>query len=209
MRTRFALPAVAIVTTLGVALAGCGSDTTGPSASTSSGGSTSSTPSAAVFTTADVTFLEGMYPHHAQAVQMATMVPARTTTPALLDLAKKIAAAQKPEMDTMTGLLKSFGRPAPTADPGAMGGMSGMDHGGGSSMAGMMSAQDMTTLGALSGAGFDRQWLTMMIDHHSGAIEQAGAELKDGSNPEARALATSIVSDQQAEITTMKGLLAA
>lgn len=210
MRTRFALPAVAVVATLGVALAGCGSDTTTPptSAAAASGGSTSTARSAAVFNAADVTFLEGMYPHHAQAVQMAKMVPGRTTTPAVLDLAKKIAGAQQPEMDTMTGLLKSFGRLAPTAGSSAMSGMSGMDHGGGSSMAGMMSDQDMTTLGTLSGARFDRQWLTMMIAHHSGAIEQAGTELKNGSNPDSRSLATSIVSAQQAEITTMKGLLA-
>lgn len=207
MRTRFALPAVAVVATLGVALAGCGSGTTTPptSAAASSGGSTSTARSAAVFNPADVAFLEGMYPHHAQAVEMAKMVPGRTTTPAVLDLAKKIAGAQQPEMNTMTGLLKSFGRPAPAAGPGAMG---GMDHGGGSSMAGMMSDQDLTTLGTLSGAQFDRQWLTMMIAHHSGAIEQAGTELKNGSNPDSRSLATSIVSAQQAEITTMKGLLA-
>lgn len=210
MRARFTLPAVAIVTTLGVALVGCGSDTTTPStsAAATSGGSTSSARPAAAFNTADVTFLEGMYPHHAQAVQMATMVRGRTTTPAVLDLAKEIAGAQQPEMDTMTGLLKSFGRPAPTAGSSAMGGMSGMDHGSGSSMAGMMSDKDMTSLGTLSGARFDRQWLTMMIAHHAGAIEQAGAELKSGSNPDSRALATSIVSAQQAEIATMKGLLA-
>ncbi|WP_349290916.1 DUF305 domain-containing protein [Actinoplanes solisilvae] len=47
----------------------------------------------------------------------------------------------------------------------------------------------------------------MMISHHEGAIEMAQHEVAQGSNPDAKRLAEKIVTDQQAEITTMKDML--
>jgi uncharacterized protein (DUF305 family) len=46
-----------------------------------------------------------------------------------------------------------------------------------------------------------------MISHHKGAIDMAKQEVPQGSNPEAKALAQTIINDQQAEITTMNGIL--
>jgi uncharacterized protein (DUF305 family) len=60
----------------------------------------------------------------------------------------------------------------------------------------------------LRGAAFDKQFRTMMISHHQGAIEMAEQEPAQRSNPDAKALAQKIITDQQAEITTMQGLLA-
>ena len=82
--------------------------------------------------------------------------------------------------------------------------MEGMDHGSGS---GMMTSQDMDSLMSLSGAEFDRQWLTMMIEHHQGAVEMAEKEIADGSNDEAVAMARTIVETQNAEISRMQQLL--
>ena len=62
-------------------------------------------------------------------------------------------------------------------------------------------------LTAATGAAFDKQFLTMMIAHHEGAITMANEQTAKGSNPQAKALASKIVADQQAEITTMKDLL--
>ena len=90
---------------------------------------------------------------------------------------------------------------APSAD---MGEMSGMDH---SADSGMMTQQDMDALMAATGPEFDRQWLTMMIAHHTGAIEMANTEIVDGSNPDAQEMARTIVSTQQQEIETMQRLL--
>ena len=74
-------------------------------------------------------------------------------------------------------------------------------------MPGMMSAGQMTTLAGLSGAAFDRMWLQMMIDHHAGAIDMSTTELRDGTNPDAKKLAQSIIADQQAEIAEMRSML--
>jgi uncharacterized protein (DUF305 family) len=202
VKLRTALPAVALA--VGLTVAGCSSDTPTSSAASSSSSSAPSAQAGVVFNDADVTFLTDMYPHHAQALEMATMVDGRSTNQAVIDLATQIKGAQQPEMDTMTGLLTSFGKPTPSTDSS----MGGMDMSGTSGMSGMMSSDDMTRLGTLSGAAFDKTWLTMMTEHHSGAVDMANVELSDGSNTDAKTLATAIITAQNAEIATMKGLLA-
>lgn len=161
------------------------------------GSSASAAPSATRtdFNDADVMFLQMMYPHHAQAVDMAKLVPSRSQNQQVITLAQNIEKAQGPEMTQMTGLLANFGKPAPSTE------MSGHD------MPGMMSAEQMTNLTGLSGKAFDQVWLQMMIDHHSGAIDMSNTELRDGTNPDAKKLAQAIIANQQAEITQMRGML--
>jgi uncharacterized protein (DUF305 family) len=101
----------------------------------------------------------------------------------------------------MTGLLTSFGKPAPSAE------MSGHDMPGMAGMPGMMSAEQMNNLTGLSGKAFDQVWIQMMIDHHTGAIDMSNTELRDGTNPDAKKLAEAIIAHQQAEITQMRGML--
>ena len=191
-------------------LAGCSNNDSGDSSSSSSmsgmpGMSHSSSSSAmtstgsmpgAEYNDADVTFLEMMYPHHAQAIDMAKLAPERSQNPKILALATRIEQAQAPEMEQITMLLASFGKPAPTAT---------MDHSGGGM--GMMTADQMQALTAASGTEFDRMFLTMMIEHHTGAIEMANTELTSGTNTDAKQLADAIVSAQQAEIAEMNTLL--
>ncbi|MDV6261968.1 DUF305 domain-containing protein [Rhodococcoides yunnanense] len=187
---------------------GCSNDSTDSSMEGHSMGSMSSAPMSSAqaststeFNDADVMFAQMMYPHHAQAVEMADMANGRTDNPEVLSLASAIAGAQQPEMDQMTAWLAEWGQPAPAADMGDMG---GMDHSSGS---GMMTPQDMDALMAATGPEFDRQWLTMMIAHHTGAIEMANTEIADGSNPDAQEMARTIVVTQQQEIDTMQRLL--
>ena len=167
------------------------------------GSSASEAPSATRtdFNAADVMFLQMMYPHHAQAVDMAKLVPSRSQNQQLITLAQNIEKAQGPEMTQMTALLTSFGKPAPSAE------MSGHDMPGMGGMPGMMSAEQMNNLTGLSCKAFDQMWLQMMIDHHSGAIDMSNTELRDGTNPDAKKLAQAIIANQQAEITQMRGML--
>ena len=171
-----------------------GHDMPGHSMPGMSGSSTSAAP-AATFNDADVMFLQMMYPHHAQAVEMAKLVPTRSQNQQVKDLAAAIEKAQAPEMQQMTTLLAGFGKPAPSAT---------MSH----SMPGLMTPQQMTELTGLSGTAFDKMWLQMMVEHHQGAITMANDELKNGTNPDAKKMAEAIVTAQQAEIATMNGMLA-
>ena len=85
---------------------------------------------------------------------------------------------------------------------GSMGDMDhGSESGGMNGMPGMMSDSNMSHLGAATGAAFDQMFLTMMIEHHEGAIEMAKTEQSTGKNADATALAKQIEAAQTAEIT--------
>ncbi|MFG1770944.1 DUF305 domain-containing protein [Nocardia salmonicida] len=179
--------------------AGCSDDSTATHPTEHS--TTTTTTSAAAstdFNDVDVSFLQMMYPHHAQAVEMAKMVPSHTQNQQLIALAAQVEKAQAPEMQQITDLLAGFGEPAPSATEGH----------GGHDMPGMMTDAQMSALQAANGADFDRQWLEMMIAHHEGAVGMARTELNGGVNPPSRQLATKIIADQEAEIATMRGMLA-
>ncbi|WP_280213067.1 DUF305 domain-containing protein [Nocardia cyriacigeorgica] len=195
-RTRFLIAAVAATA---LTVAGCSDDSTTATETTASAAASTSASTRTDFNAADVTFLQMMYPHHAQAVDMAKMVPSRTQNPQLLALAAAVEAAQAPEMQQITTLLESFGKPAPSA--GEHSGHGGHD------MPGMMTPEQMTALENATGAEFDRQWMQMMIEHHIGAIDMANTVLAEGVNPDTKALATSIVAAQQAEIDQMRQML--
>ncbi len=186
-----------------LALTAC-SSTDGPttassSTAASSNGSTSAGAEAANANPADVTFAQAMIPHHQQAVSMARLAQGRSTDAQVLDLAARIEAAQGPEIETLTGWLSTWSAPAE--------GMSEMDDAGG--MDGMMSAQDMSTMETSAGTEFDREWLQLMIEHHTGAIGMAEVEIAEGQNPDAVALAQRIAASQNDEITEMEQLLQA
>ncbi|MFG1645631.1 DUF305 domain-containing protein [Amycolatopsis sp. NPDC049252] len=156
-----------------------------------------STQAAAGHNADDVTFAQQMVPHHSQALDMAKLVPSRSTDPKVLDLASRIAKAQDPEIQQMQTWLTTWGA--------GMSGMPGMAHG---SMPGMMSDADLEKLKGTKGAEFDKMWLDMMVKHHQGAVDMAKTELSKGGNADAKALAQKIIDGQQAEITEMQGLLA-
>jgi uncharacterized protein (DUF305 family) len=187
-----------------LALSACGSDDMSSGSGMDHGSATTPTASAsagaAAFNDADVMFAQMMIPHHREAVDMADMAETRASDAEVKSLATKIKAAQQPEIDTLTGWLTAWGQPVPS--PGMS--MPSMDHG---AMPGAMSPADMEKLEAAKGAAFDKQFLTMMITHHEGAITMAQDEVKEGSNTDAKALAQKIVTDQQAEIATMKTIL--
>ncbi len=60
-----------------------------------------------------------------------------------------------------------------------------------------------------AGSAAEKMYLEMMAQRHQGAIMLAGSELKNGKSPDTIQLAKNIVTSQQAELTTLKNLLAA
>lgn len=209
---RLALPAVAVSVVL--ALAGCSGDT---SPGTPTGGSSAVTPSesavtpseSATFNAADVAFAQGMIPHHGQALAMARMAPGRAESPEVVDLARRIEAAQEPEIAEMTSWLEAWGEEVPDADAGgatdghAAHGMDAEEHEAG----GMLTAEEMAELEQATGAEWDRLFLTGMIAHHEGAVAMAEQQLAEGSYPPALELAEAVIEGQQAEIEEMRALL--
>jgi uncharacterized protein (DUF305 family) len=172
----------------------------GRSASSNSSDSSSASNTSAKFNDTDVMFAQMMIPHHEQAVEMAQLAATRAGSSEVKALASKIEGAQGPEITTMKGWLKDWNAPS---DGSSMGGMDHSAH----DMEGMMSDSEMSDLESKSGDAFDQAFLSMMIEHHSGALGMAKSEIADGENPEAIALAKTIESTQQAEIKQMEALL--
>lgn len=196
------LTALALVGAL--ALAACGDDS--DSSSTSSASTTAldqatndTTTPGATFNDADVTFAQGMIPHHEQAIEMADIAldPNVAAGDNVKEIATRIQGAQDPEIELMKGWLASWGQPE-------MGDTADHDM---SSMTGMMSAEDMDMLASLTGSEFDTMWMQMMIEHHEGAIAMAEEVKTAGQNTDVALLADQIIAAQTAEIAEMKGLL--
>lgn len=178
-------------------LAACGADRANDGGSAGHTGASAPTSMAAAdHNDADIAFATHMIPHHQQAVVMAGLAAERAFTPEIKALAERIQAAQQPEIDQLTAWLQEWGAPPPS------GGQAG--HG---AMPGMMTEEQMNQLRQAMGGEFERHFVTMMVEHHRGAIEMAQVELRDGKNAEAKALAQRIADDQQAEITEMQRFL--
>ncbi|GAA3698799.1 DUF305 domain-containing protein [Nonomuraea antimicrobica] len=152
------------------------------------------TPDSAV--AADVRFAEGMIPHHRQALEMTSLVEARTTTSAVRALARQIAAAQTPEVKAMTAWLEGLGRQVPD----------GHAHEGAAAY-GMATQEELNALRAARGAAFDRLFLRLMTRHHEGAVKMAGEELTGGRDHRMRLLAKDVSSGQSIEIARMREVL--
>ncbi len=164
-----------------------------------SGAPAAPAPAAGPANDADIGFLTGMKPHHQQAVEMSDTVLAADPPAAVAAIARRIKAAQGPEIEQMDAMLTDLGQP--TDDVAHTGAHSGM-HGG------MMSEADLSALMQAEGDDAARLYLQGMIAHHEGAVEASEGELRDGTYGPARQLATDIAEDQAAEVTEMRSLLA-
>jgi uncharacterized protein (DUF305 family) len=200
MRTRTRTLALAGMLAGALVLTACG-DGDDPTVASDGDGTASATQ--ADFNDADVTFVSGMVPHHSQAVEMADMILDKQPSEPVRALAQRIKEAQSPEIEQLNGMLETFGE-----DPasGSHGG-----HGGGSAdgtmHAGMMTDEQMQQLMDASGVEAERMFLTMMVEHHRGAIEAAETEIAEGEHQPAIDLATKIRDDQTAEIAEIEQLL--
>jgi len=189
--TRAAVLALSAALTLTVSA--CGQDSTGSSRpgadSASEAGEISETKNKT-----DVAFIQGMTPHHQGAIVMTDLAADRAENPKVKALAKRISAAQDPEIALMKQMAQTWG--VELSD-----GMS-MSAGGGP-----MTMMDMSALESKSGPAFDKAFLEEMIPHHENALPSSRTEIEQGANPEAKALAQNIIDSQTAEIAEMKQLL--
>ena len=197
---RLALITVAPIALMAM-LAGCAppvAATTGTPAAPSVTRTTAST--AGSHNEADTTFAQMMVIHHEGAIEMATLAERDASSSEVRSLAGRIRAAQGPEIDQMRGWLQEWGEPAPEDSD-----MAGMDHDG-MEMGGLDQQAAMDQLMKLNGEAFDETFLTLMIQHHQGALTMANQEVARGENTQAVALAKSIISAQQKEIAEMQAL---
>jgi uncharacterized protein (DUF305 family) len=153
------------------------------------------------FTEADVRFMQGMIGHHAQALEMAALLPSRTSREGMRLLATRIEVSQADEIRMMQRWLAARGQEIPNEHA---------HHHGGALMPGMLTADEMGRLAKATGAEFDRLFLEFMIKHHEGALTMvselfstAGA----GQEADIFAFASDVDADQRIEILRMGQML--
>ena len=157
-------------------------------------------PAGALFTEADVRFMQGMIAHHAQAIHMSRLAATRGAAPRLLRFARKIDQSQAGEIALMQQWLRANGQVAP--DTGAWRGMT---------MHGMLTAREMAALEAARGPAFDRRFLALMIRHHEGALRMVAdllAAPRAAQDVDVSVLANDVETTQTAEIGLMRQMLA-
>jgi uncharacterized protein (DUF305 family) len=158
-------------------------------------------PKGAIYTEADVRFMQGMIAHHAQAIYMSRMAAAHQATPRLVKFAQKIDQSQIAEIALMQEWLRAKNQVAPdTSSWRTM------------QMPGMLTAEQLQALDRARGTDFDRTFLELMIQHHQGALQMVADLLgtpRAAQDVDVSVLASDIQVVQTAEIGVMRQMLAA
>lgn len=158
------------------------------------------------FSVEDIRFVQDMIVHHQQAIDMAEMVSERTNQQPFLDVAGRIEASQKDEIEFMQSWLserdQSLAAQSNAHDHDQM-----LHH----KTMGMASPDQMLALASSSSTHFESRFLTLMITHHEGALKMAKSLLKlsgSASDPILYQFITDLKNEQETEIDRMDTLLA-
>ena len=161
------------------------------------------------YSQADVDFMSGMIPHHAQAVLIAGWAASHGARPDVRILCERQVVAQRDEIEFMRNWLRDRGEvvPAANATHHRMK-MNGVEHD--MLMPGMLSPEDLARLDKASGAEWDRLFLNAMIRHHEGAIKMVDdlfASFGALQDDDVYKFASDIYADQSTEIERMQKML--
>jgi len=180
-----------VLTTVVVALAGCGggNDNAGSAGTTQPPASSGQVPF-------DRAFIDAMVPHHQSAIKMAREAQAAGLAELdLIEIADNIVAGQQDEIDRMLDWRAQWfdsRQLGPQADALAAFGLSADE-------AGMKHGMDLGMA-----ADVDQEFARLMIAHHEGAIRMANVAAERADHQEVKALAGDIASAQQNEIDIME-----
>jgi len=158
---------------------------------------------------ADVEFMQGMIPHHAQAVVMARMATTHGAREDVRILCERILVAQSDEITLMRNWLRDRGQMVPAADATHhKHTTNGVTHD--MLMPGMLTPDEMAALDKARGPEWDRLFLLGMIKHHEGALQmvddlfEAYGSLQDDDMFK---FASDVYADQTTEIDFMQKML--
>jgi len=161
------------------------------------------------YTDADVDFMSGMIPHHAQAVIIAGWAPSHGARTDVAILCERIVVAQRDEIAMMQTWLRDRGQLVPdaTSTRHKMK-MNGVEHE--MLMPGMLTDEEMAALDRARGPEFDRLFLVGMIKHHQGAIDMVDILFKAYGAAQDETVfrfASDVYADQSIEIDRMNKML--
>jgi uncharacterized protein (DUF305 family) len=163
------------------------------------------------YSAADVDFMQGMIPHHAQAVLIAGWAGSHGARPDVRTLCERIVVAQRDEIAFMRNWLRDRGQAVPAADATHHRmKMNGIEHD--MLMPGMLSAEELAALDKARGPDWDRLFLVAMIKHHEGALKMAEdlfAAYGALQDDDVYKFVSDLQADQSTEIERMQKMLEA
>lgn len=223
MPTRRHTTAVTLAAVLALAVTGCSGEekpqpvpgTPGPTSSdpvirpagpgepneTISGGAVTQAPAPPV-ADGDVTFYQDMIVHHAQALVMVETALPRMSDTQAKSLASRIGDEQKPEILAMTTWLEQRKQDVPPQATNPR--LGDHDHAG---MPGMATPAQLAELEKASGVAADRLFLSLMIEHHKGALAMVGDYGKTAGEEIVSEMADEINVTQSKQIQQMQIML--
>ncbi|MGH9468411.1 MAG: DUF305 domain-containing protein [Terriglobales bacterium] len=155
----------------------------------------------------DIMFMQGMVEHHAQALYMVDLLRTHTNNSEMHAVGDKIFISQSEEIKTMQDWLRDHHEAVPVVGAKGVVTLNGKVM---MPMPGMLTPAQMHTLASEHGVAFDHSFLTLMIQHHTGALSMV-TQLRNtpGADQEAGVFnfATDIDVSQTAQIRRMRGLL--
>lgn len=140
-------------------------------------------------------FIANMIAHHQGAIDMAKLAQTNAKHDELKKMANDIITAQTSEISSMEGYQKAWGYPDSTGDD--MQDMSSMG------MSDNMAAMSQKLAGK-TGDEFDKTFISLMIQHHTSAIDMSKPAAKNAAHQEVKTMAAGIIAAQTKEISQMK-----
>lgn len=147
----------------------------------------------------DTYMISWITPHDAVASQMAALAETQASSQQVKDLAVSIDADTSTRYLRVSEMAVAWGQPVPSTDPASV---SGHNHSAGNS-----EAATAETLIPLTGTVFDRQFLTIMIEHHQAVLPIAMNALAEGINEQEKEFAQQVLDSQSSEIAAMQSML--
>jgi uncharacterized protein (DUF305 family) len=161
------------------------------------------------YSDADVDFMAGMIPHHAQAVVMAGWAPTHGARKDVAIFCERVVVGQGDEIAMMQQWLRDRGQTVPdAASTRHRMKMNGVEHD--MLMPGMLTDEEMAALDRARGPEFDRLFLIGMIKHHQGAIDMVDVLFKAYGAAQDEMVfkfASDVYADQSIEIDRMHQML--
>ncbi len=133
--------------------------------------------------TDDKSFLEGMIPHHIEAINTSRIISQSTKDSELRTFSTNVITDQSKEVEVMKTLYKSI---------------TGNDYKDNGKYQPMM-----TGMNSMMDYDLDKAYIQGMIKHHNGAIEMAKKILPISTSNEVKTLADNIITNQVKEVETL------
>ncbi|WP_197517712.1 DUF305 domain-containing protein [Mycobacterium sp. E796] len=148
----------------------------------------------ATHTAADDAFVSAVTAQHRQGMKLSSLVPQRSTSPAITSFAGNSAAAMQSELTVAQALLVQWTQNTDSSTAGSVDRPEAQ---------GVADAATMDRLAGSRGSAFDQLWLDIALALHAGALDTAVRETAAGQNADAITLARQLVPAEKTAIAQL------